>query len=110
VAQALEEAGVHLAPGESVEYIIVDATGKRNPEKARPVALYSLDDGYDIEKYTEMALKAIETLLFPFGYDVEQLKELWGIAPVRAKTRQQGNAVSGQQELFAGRRTDDLVR
>ena len=52
VAQALAEAGVHLAPGESVEYIIIDASGKRNPEKAKAVALYSLDDGYDIGQYT----------------------------------------------------------
>jgi len=100
VAQALEEAGVHLAPGESVEYIIVDASGKRNPEKAKAVALYSLDDGYDIEKYTDMALKAVETLLLPFGYDVEKLRELW--CPVSRRTRHKrlADPVSQQQELF----------
>ena len=85
VAQALAEAGVHLAPGETVEYIIIDATGKRNPEKAKAVALYSLDDGYDIEKYTEMALKAVETLLFPFGYDAERLREMWCPVPKKIK-------------------------
>ena len=36
-------------PGEMVEYIILDASGKKNPEKAKPLALYSLEDGYDIE-------------------------------------------------------------
>jgi DNA polymerase-2 len=99
VAQALEEAGISLAPGESVEYIIVDATGKRNPEKAKAVALYSLDDGYDIEKYTDMALKATETLLFPFGYDAEKLRSLWCPAPVRPQHRRAAGRTA-QQELF----------
>ncbi len=98
VAQALEEAGVHLAPGETVEYIIIDASGKRNPEKAKAVALYSLDDGYDIQKYTELALKAVETLLFPFGYDVGRLKEMWCPAPRRpGRTLPR---VADQGELF----------
>jgi DNA polymerase elongation subunit (family B) len=101
VAKALEEAGVHLAPGESIEYIIVDASGKKNPEKAKAVALYSLDDGYDIEKYTDMALTAVETLLFPFGYDAGRLRELWCPLPVRAKRQRSGKTPSDQQELFA---------
>jgi DNA polymerase elongation subunit (family B) len=101
VSQALDEAGVHLAPGESVEYIIIDASGKRNPEKAKAVALYSLDDGYDIEKYTEMALKAVETLLLPFGYDAEKLRGLWCPLPVRTKRQRPIAAASGQQELFS---------
>jgi DNA polymerase elongation subunit (family B) len=100
VAQALEEAGVHLAPGETVEYIIIDASGKRNPEKAKAVALYSLDDGYDIQKYTELALKAVETLLFPFGYDVERLKELWCPAPRRANHVRARTRAPGQGDLF----------
>ena len=99
VAQALEEAGVHLAPGETVEYIIIDATGKRNPEKAKAVALYSLDDGYDIEKYTEMTLKAVETLIFPFGYDVEKLTEMWCPSPKKGK-KTPVPKVAEQEELF----------
>jgi DNA polymerase-2 len=34
VAKALDEAGIKLQPGEMVEYIILDATGKKKPEKA----------------------------------------------------------------------------
>lgn len=74
VAKALEEAGIALAPGEAIEYVLVDATGKKKPQKAIPLALYSFEEGYDIEKYTEMALKAIETLLQPWGWDVETIK------------------------------------
>ena len=79
VTKALDEAGVTLAPGESIEYILVDATGKRKPQKAIPLALYSFDEGYDIEKYTEMALKTVETLLLQWGWDVERLKERFGL-------------------------------
>ncbi|MDD1769380.1 MAG: hypothetical protein LUQ55_05300, partial [Methanomassiliicoccales archaeon] len=62
-----------------IEYIILDHTGRKKPEKAKPLALYALEDGYDVEKYTEIILKAIETLLQPFGYDVERLKEVYGV-------------------------------
>ena len=93
-----------MAPGETIEYIIVDASGKRHPEKAKAVALYALDDGYDIGKYTEMALKAAETLLFPFGYDAAKLKGLWCPPPLRRTGRATpGPAPSdtGQTDLFA---------
>jgi DNA polymerase-2 len=97
VARALDEAGVHLSPGEMVEYIIVDSSGKRKPEKAKPLALYAFEDGYDIEKYCEMALKAVETLLLPFGYDVEKLKEVFGLQ----KARQTKQREKTQMQLFS---------
>jgi DNA polymerase-2 len=74
VARALQETGITLAPGEMIEYVIVDAGGKRKPEKARPLALYSMDDGYDIAAYLTLALKAVETLLLPLGYDLAALE------------------------------------
>lgn len=73
-AKALDEAGITLRPGEMLEYIIVDASGKKTPAKAVALPLYSFEDGYDIQKYTELALKAAATLLLPFGYDVEKLR------------------------------------
>jgi DNA polymerase elongation subunit (family B) len=76
VAQTLEEAGVHLSPGESIQYIIVDAKGKKNPAKAVPLALYAYEDGYDANKYTDLVLQAAETLLEPMGYSMERLKEV----------------------------------
>jgi DNA polymerase-2 len=78
VAKLLEESGIHLSAGESIEFIIVDATGKKQPYKAKPLSLYAFEDGYDIEKYTELVLKAIETLLSPFGYDYERLAAMFG--------------------------------
>jgi DNA polymerase-2 len=87
VAKAIEEAGIHLSPGEMIEYIILDHTGREKPEKAKPLALYDLADGYDAEKYTEITLKAIETLLQPFGYDVEKLKEVYGVQKPKRRVK-----------------------
>jgi len=33
-----------------------------------------MDDGYDTAAYMIMALKAVETLLLPFGYDLASLE------------------------------------
>jgi hypothetical protein len=73
----VEKMGVHLSAGESIEFIIIDQSGKKQPEKAKPLALYALEDGYDIEKYTELLLGAVETLLLPFGYTAEALAEIF---------------------------------
>ncbi len=81
VAKLVQEMGVSLAAGESIEFIILDQSGKKKPEKAKPLALYAFEDGYDIEQYTEFTLKAAETLLFPFGYDVQALKDELGLTP-----------------------------
>jgi DNA polymerase elongation subunit (family B) len=80
VTKMLQESGIRLAAGESIEYIIVDAKGKSNPEKAKPVSLYALEDGYDIEKYSELLLDAAATLLEPFGYNFEKLQQMYGMA------------------------------
>jgi DNA polymerase-2 len=81
VAKLVQQMGVSLAAGESIEFIIIDQSGKRRPEKAKPLALYAFEDGYDIEQYTELTLKAAETLLFPLGYDVQTLKDELGLTP-----------------------------
>lgn len=77
VATLVEDMGVHLAAGEKIEFIVIDQTGKKRPEKAKPLALYAFEDGYDIGYYTELTLKAVESLLSPFGYTVERLEELF---------------------------------
>jgi DNA polymerase-2 len=96
-AKALDEAGVHLAPGEMVEYVIVDMSGRKKPMKAIPVALYAVDEGYDIEAYTELTLKAVETLLLPFGYDIPALRETFGCPPAKKRTPR---VHDGQETLF----------
>ncbi len=83
VTKMLEKSGVHISAGEAIEFIITNQSPKfsskyRSEEiKAKPLSLYSFEDGYDIPKYTELLLKAAETLLQPFGYDYEKLTELF---------------------------------
>ncbi len=81
VSKMLEESGVHLAAGESIDYIVIDASGTKEASKAKPLALYALEDGYDIAYYTALALQAVETLLQPFGYDVAHLEQEYHLTP-----------------------------
>jgi len=99
VAKALQDTGIALAPGEMIEYVIVDASGKRKPEKARPLALYAMDDGYDAAAYLTMALKAVETLLLPFGYDLAALEAKFA-PPAPANPRKRPPRDPGQGLLF----------
>jgi len=82
VVKELAEYDIHIQPGESIEYVIIDQTGKREPQKAKSLLTYRHEDGYDIEKYSELLLKAVETLLSPFGYDLKQLKNYYRIAAI----------------------------
>ncbi|MGA3245493.1 MAG: DNA polymerase domain-containing protein [Bacteroidota bacterium] len=102
VAKLVQEMGVPLAAGESIEFIILDQSGKKRPEKAKPLALYAFEDGYDIEQYTEFTLKAAETLLFPFGYDVQTLKDELGLTPpVQKKASRRGRQLHAHPEASA---------
>jgi DNA polymerase elongation subunit (family B) len=102
VAKLVQEMGVSLAAGESIEFIILDQSGKKRPEKAKPLALYAFEDGYDIEQYTEFALKAAETLLFPFGYDVQMLKDELGLTPpVQKKASRRARQLHSHPEASA---------
>ena len=85
VSRMVEAMGVHLSAGESIEFIILDQSGKKKPEKAKPVALYAFEDGYDIDQYTELALRAVETLLLPLGYDAERLKIYFAVGKPKRK-------------------------
>jgi DNA polymerase-2 len=89
VVKELAQFGMRIQPGETIEYIIIDQSGKRDPQKARSMLTYRPEDGYDIEKYTEFLLKSVETLLGPFGYNLQRLREQFGIARLRkARTPQ----------------------
>jgi len=79
VSRELAQFGINLQPGETIEYIIIDQTGKHEPQKAKSLLTYQLWDGYDSEKYTELFLKALETLFSPFGYDLAVLQEYYGV-------------------------------
>ncbi|MGB2866959.1 MAG: DNA polymerase domain-containing protein [Bacteroidota bacterium] len=98
VSRLVQDMGVHLSAGESIEFIIVDHTGKKKPEKAKPLALYAFEDGYDIEQYAEFALKAVETLLLPLGYTMETLQKEFALPAAKKRKRLQPARV--QADLF----------
>ncbi len=79
VVRELARYGMDIKAGEIIEYIIVDQTGKRDPQKAKSLLTYQYWDGYDTDKYAELLLKAVETLLSPFGYTMEQLQRHFGL-------------------------------
>ncbi|HTX19352.1 MAG TPA: DNA polymerase domain-containing protein [Bacteroidota bacterium] len=99
VSKLVENMGVHLSAGESIEFIILDQSGKRKPEKAKPLALYAFEDGYDIETYTEFAVKAVATLLEPFGYDFEALEEYFNIRPKKPGRARPKNTMNLELEF-----------
>jgi DNA polymerase-2 len=96
VANLIEEMGVHLAAGETIEFILIDQTGKKKPEKAKPLALYAFEDGYDIGYYTDLTLKAVESLLSPFGYTVDRLKELFLPPPLKSRKSSKSRRVHAE--------------
>jgi len=100
VATLIEEMGVHLAAGETIEFILIDQSGKKKPEKAKPLALYAFEDGYDIDYYTELTLKAVESLLSPFGYTVDRLKALFLPPPLKSRTSPKSRPVQ-TEPLFS---------
>jgi DNA polymerase II len=87
VSKLVESMGVHLSAGELIEFIILDQSGKQKPEKAKPLALYAFEDGYDIETYTEFTLKAAATLLEPFGYSFEALERHFNLNQKKPRSR-----------------------
>lgn len=95
VVRELAQFGVTVKAGEVIDYVIVDQTGKREPQKAKSLLTYQHWDGYDIEKYTEFLLKAVETLLSPFGYDAERLASLYGVGDGKRSNGRRGRVVDG---------------
>ena len=71
VARQLTEAGIVLSPGEMLRFLLVPG-----PEKARAWELLHEPVPYDRQAYTELFLRAVESLLMPVGVDRTML-ETW---------------------------------
>ncbi len=77
-ARTLERHGVHVHPGEAVQFIITDRRAKAPEDRVRPYALLGTDWSYDAEAYAEMLVRATETVLELFGYSRDRLRrEVW---------------------------------
>ncbi len=71
VAQELEAQGVELYPGERLNFLLVPG-----PEKARAWELIDGEIPYDRAAYTELMLRAIDSVVAPLGVDRHTL-ETW---------------------------------
>jgi DNA polymerase-2 len=75
VARQLSQRGVHLHPGESIRYVITDAKARDPYARARPVEFMDASCGYDVEKYAELLLRAMATILQPAGFDQARIEQ-----------------------------------
>jgi DNA polymerase-2 len=73
-AQALEDFGIPIHPGERVRYLIKDALSKDKGGRTRPFPFVGPDDTYDVKKYLEILVKATEEVLIHLGYDAKRLE------------------------------------
>jgi DNA polymerase elongation subunit (family B) len=90
-AKELLGSGVELSPGESIQYIITEEHADAKCDRARAFAHYCGREPYDVQKYTELLLRAVETVLTPFGITRTQIDE-W------AKL---GTGIQNSQTVFA---------
>jgi DNA polymerase elongation subunit (family B) len=59
-SQQLERSGVHLRPGETIEYVITDADSKLSGDRVRAFALWEGWRGYDVAAYRAALLDAFK--------------------------------------------------
>ncbi len=71
----LKREGATLYPGETVRYIVTDAGSRNDRARVRVEPLISGDEEYDDEAYVDLLVRATETLLLPFGYTREKLRQ-----------------------------------
>ena len=74
-AKEMLGAGVDLSPGESIQYIITEEHAGAKCDRARPFVHYRGQEPYDAEKYIELLLRAVETVLTPLGIAYSQIEE-----------------------------------
>ncbi len=72
-SQQLLGQGIQLAPGERIQLVYLNARSRIPAEKVRAYSLLDGNCSYDVNKYSELLLKATEALLFHFGWTVDRI-------------------------------------
>jgi DNA polymerase elongation subunit (family B) len=72
VVESLARSGLNVHPGESVRYVIRDSKSQNPAHRYVPLG-QPLDGRIDVEKYTELMAKSLESLFLPFGYTCERI-------------------------------------
>jgi len=72
----LQDLGVHVQPGQSVRYLVTDESSKEYKRRVcvaeKMQGTEDIDEGY----YLRQLAKCAESLLIPFGYTKEKLKQM----------------------------------
>jgi DNA polymerase II len=74
VARELAGRGVTLNPGESVRYVITEYQADVPSDRARAWEFVDGSWGYDVARYTELLMRAVESVLVPFGVTASMLR------------------------------------
>ena len=72
----LKKAGISVRPGEHVRFLVKDNKSRKLANRVTVAELASQGESFDREYYTELLLRAGESLLLPFSYTREVLREL----------------------------------
>ena len=83
-ATQLEEAGVELHPGQSVDYVIADYGSKGRKYRTVPAGLLDARSQYDRRRYVELLAEACTTVLEPFGKSVVPANRGPAIGPTQS--------------------------
>ena len=59
---------ISLAAGQAVRYVITNSSNKRSDRKVVSAKLVENHTRYVIEKYVDLLISAITSVLTPFGY------------------------------------------
>jgi len=73
-ARQLEKAGFDVHPGQTVQYLIINANSRWANERVAAVQLLKPNTHYDAEEYVKMLFYAGETLLGVFGYTARNIQ------------------------------------
>jgi DNA polymerase elongation subunit (family B) len=73
-AKQLKRAGFQVYPGQTVQYVIVNAKSRWANERVVPAQLLKPNMHYDVKEYTKMLFSAGETLLGIFGYTTHKIQ------------------------------------
>jgi len=66
-ARQLENAGIHLQPGEKVRYVHAEKKGGPRETRVRAAPFLETLDDYDAKLYLELLERAVEEVMVPFG-------------------------------------------
>jgi DNA polymerase I len=67
--------GVEVHPGETVRYVVLNHDSRDPDKRVRVLELMDGSEQYDKQEYLKHLLRTADSILRPFGYKEDKLKE-----------------------------------